>query len=110
MAADSEIVEEWKWKKPSNPEGVPVWSHDGIICIGNVLKASVRLTFPYGVQMHDRTKLFNTRFNSKTVRGIDFFEGESLDEKALSELIVDAARVNASISRDRAARAKAGKR
>ena len=57
LAADPEIVEEQKWKKPSNPEGVPVWYHDGIICLGNTLKNSVRLTFPYGAEMHDPSKL-----------------------------------------------------
>ena len=59
--ADPAVVEEVKWKKPSNPMGVPVWSHDGIICIGNILKNAVRLTFPKGAQVKDPKKLFNTR-------------------------------------------------
>jgi hypothetical protein len=59
--ADPAVVEEVKWKKPSNPMGVPVWSHGGTICVGNTLKNAVRLTFPKGVQMEDPKKLFNTR-------------------------------------------------
>src|SRR5712691_7395345 len=69
--ADPAVVEEVKWKKPSKPMGVPVWSHDGIICIGDTLKNAVRLTFPKGAQMKDPKKLFNTRLDSNTVRAID---------------------------------------
>ncbi|HEX2996049.1 MAG TPA: DUF1801 domain-containing protein, partial [Anaerolineales bacterium] len=61
--ADPTAVEEVKWKKPSNPMGVPVWSHDGIICIADTLKSAVRLTFPKGAQMKDPKKLFNTRLD-----------------------------------------------
>jgi hypothetical protein len=110
MGAVPDIIEEQKWKKPSNPEGVPVWYHDGIICLGNTLKNSVRLTFPYGAQVRDPTKLFNSRLDSKTTRAVDFFQDGTLDEAAVSDLIRGAARVNASIARERAARAKAPKR
>lgn len=92
--ADHAMVEEVKWKKPSNPMGVPVWSHDGTICIGNVLKNAVRLTFPKGAQMKDPKKLFNARLDSKTVRAIDFHEGDTVDEAALKALILDAVKLN----------------
>jgi hypothetical protein len=85
--ADPAVVEEVKWKKPSKPSGVPVWSHDGIICVADTLKNAVRLTFPKGAQVKDPRKLFNTRLNSKTVRAIDFYEGGDIDETALKELI-----------------------
>jgi hypothetical protein len=81
--ADSAVIEEVKWKKPSNPMGVPVWSHDGIICIGDALKNAVRLTFPKGAQMKDPKKIFNTRLESNAVRAIDFHEGDMVDEGAL---------------------------
>ena len=92
--SDPAMVEAVKWKKPSNRMGVPVWSHDGIVCIGNILKNAVRLTFPKGVQMKDPKKLFNTRLDSKTVRAIDFHEGESVDEAALKALVLEAVRSN----------------
>lgn len=94
--ADPEVVEEVKWKKPSNPLGVPVWSHDGIFCLGNILKSAVRLTFPKGAKMKDPKKLFNTRLDSKSVRAIDFREGETVDEAALAVLIREAVKQNAS--------------
>ena len=92
--ADPAVVEEVKWKKPSNPMGVPVWSHDGILCIGDTLKNAVRLTFPKGAQMKDPEKLFNTRLDSKTVRAIDFHESDAVDEAALKALILEAASLN----------------
>jgi hypothetical protein len=95
------VVEEVKWKKPSNPMGVPVWSHDGIICIGEALKNVVRLTFPKGAQVKDPKKLFNTRLESNTVRAIDFYEDDVVDEAALSALILEAAKLNASKVRER---------
>ena len=94
--ADPVVVEEVKWKKPSRPEGVPVWSHDGILCIADTLKNAVRLTFPKGAQMKDPKKLFNTRLDSKTVRAIDFHEGNTVDEAALAALILEAVRLNKS--------------
>ena len=99
--ADPAVVEEVKWKKPSNPMGVPVWSHDGIVCIGNTLKNAVRLTFPKGAQVKDPKKLFNTRLESNTVRAIDFHEGETVDETALKALFLDAVRLNTAKERKR---------
>ena len=94
--ADPAVVEEVKWKKPSNPSGVPVWSHDGIICVGDMLKKAVRLTFPKGAQMKDLKKLFNTRLDSKTVRAIDFHKGDTIAEAALKALILEAVALNTS--------------
>src|SRR6267143_1241348 len=88
--AEPGLVEEVKWKKPSNPMGVPVWSHDGIICIGDALKNAVRLTFPKGAQMKDPKKLFNTRLYSNTVRAIDIHENNSVNDVALKNLIREA--------------------
>src|SRR5262245_29322540 len=76
--ADPGVFEEVKWKKPSKPEGVPVWSRDGNICIADTLKNAVRLTFPKGAQLKDPKKLFNARLDSNTVRAIDFFEGDTV--------------------------------
>jgi hypothetical protein len=94
--ADPGVVEEVKWKKPSRPSGVPVWSQDGILCVADTLKNAVRLTFPKGAQMKDPKKLFNTRLDSKTVRAIDFHEGDIVNEAALKALVLDAVRVNVS--------------
>ncbi len=94
--ADSEAVEEVKWKKPSRPEGVPVWSHDGMLCVADTLKRAVRLTFPKGAQMKDPKKLFNTRLDSKGVRAIDFHEDDAIDEAALKALILEAVGLNKS--------------
>jgi hypothetical protein len=99
--ADPALVEEVKWKKPSKPSGVPVWSHDGILCVADTLKNAVRLTFPKGAQMKDPQKLFNTRLDSKTVRAIDIHEGDIVDEAALKALILDAVRFNTSKERKR---------
>jgi hypothetical protein len=88
--ADPAVVEEVKWKKPSRPEGVPVWSHHGTICVADTLKNAVRLTFPKGAQMRDPQQLFNTRLDSKTVRAIDVHEGDAVDEAALQALIREA--------------------
>jgi hypothetical protein len=92
--ADPDILEEVKWKKPSRPEGVPVWSHNGILCVGDTLKNAVRLTFPKGARINDPKKLFNTRLDSKTVRAVDFREGETVDVTALTSIVLDAVRLN----------------
>jgi len=92
--ADARIVEEVKWKKPSNPSGVPVWSHDGIVCIGEPLKNAVRLTFPKGASTKDPKRLFNARLDSNSVRAIDTREGDKVDEAALTALIQEAVRLN----------------
>jgi hypothetical protein len=96
------LIEEIKWKMPSKPEGVPVWSFDGIVCMGETLKNVVRLTFPKGAELKDPKKLFNARMDSKTVRAIDFSEGERVPVAAVKALIAEAASNNAS----RAKRAK----
>jgi len=93
--ADPAVVEEVKWKKPSRPSGVPVWSHGGILCIGEMLKNAVRLTFPKGAQIKDPKKLFNTRLDSNTVRAIDFHEGDMVNDAALRALILEAVKLNA---------------
>ena len=94
LGAGPAVVEEVKWKKPSRPEGVPVWSLDGIVCIGEMLKNAVRLTFPKGAQIKDPKKLFNARLTSNSVRAIDFSEGEKLSEAALKALIREAVGLN----------------
>ncbi len=99
--ADPAVAEEVKWKKPSRPMGVPVWSHTGIICVADILKNAVRLTFPKGAQMKDPVKLFNTRLDSNTVRAIDFHEGDPVDEAALKALILDAVGLNTQKERER---------
>jgi hypothetical protein len=96
LKADPAVVEEVKWKKPSRPEGVPVWSHHGIICTGEMLKSAVRLTFPKGAAMNDPSGLFNTRLESKTVRAIDIREGETVNETAITALVREAMRLNES--------------
>ena len=98
--ASPDIIEEVKWKKPSKPEGVPVWSHNGIVCIGEALKNAVRLTFPKGALLKDSKKLFNTRLDSKSIRAIDFHEDDSLDETALGTLILEAVKLNTSKVRE----------
>jgi hypothetical protein len=94
LAADPAVVEEVKWKKPSRPEGVPVWSHDGNICVADILKNAVRLTFPKAAQLQDSQQLFNARLDSKTVRAIDVHEGDSIDEAALTALILAVVELN----------------
>lgn len=94
--ADPDVIEEVKWKKPSKPEGVPVWSHDGIICVADTLKNAVRLTFPKGAQVKDPKTLFNTRLDSKTVRAIDFHEVDTVDEAAFKMLTLRAVNLNKS--------------
>jgi hypothetical protein len=98
-AADPSVVEEVKWKKPSRPEGVPVWSHEGILCVADTLKNAVRLTFPKGAHLHDPKKLFNTRLDSKAVRAIDFYQDDVLEEAALQALLLEAVQLNTSSRR-----------
>lgn len=94
LAADPAMVEEVKWRKPSRPEGVPVWSVDGNVCIGEMLKSAVRLTFPKGALLKDPKQLFNTRLDSKSVRAIDFREGDSVPKAALTALVREAVKAN----------------
>ncbi|MBF6024467.1 DUF1801 domain-containing protein [Lysobacter niastensis] len=90
MEADPEAVEEWKWR------GVPVWSHDGIICTGETYKSAVKMTFAKGAALEDPTGLFNSSLEGNTRRAIDIHEGEAIDEKALKSLIRAAVALNAS--------------
>ena len=88
--ADPEVVEEWKWR------GVPVWSHDGIICTGETYKSVVKLTFAKGASLGDPKGLFNSSLEGNTRRAIDIHEGEALDEEAFKALIRAAAALNRS--------------
>ena len=99
MGADPAIVEEVKWKKPSKPEGVPVWSHDGIICVADTLKAAVRLTFPKGALLQDPSRIFNARLDSSSGRAVGYHDGETVDEAALRALIREAVVLNTSRAR-----------
>ncbi len=85
--ADPEVVEEIKWRKPSNPAGVPVWSHGGILCTGETYKSTVKLTFAQGASLPDPSGLFNASLEGNTRRAIDLREGDTLDETAFAELI-----------------------
>jgi len=93
--ADPEVVEEWKWKKATNP-GVPVWSHDGIICTGETYKSVVKMTFAKGASLEDPSGLFNASLEGNVRRAIDFHEGDNIDEKALEALIRSAVALNTS--------------
>jgi hypothetical protein len=94
--ADPEVVEELKWRKASNPSGVPVWSHAGIICTGETYKDKVKLTFAYGASLDDPKKLFNSSLGGGTRRAIDFRDGDRIDEPALKALIRRAVELNRS--------------
>jgi hypothetical protein len=94
--ADPEVVEEAKWKKPSQPEGVPVWSHDGMICTGETYKSAVKLTFAKGASLKDPSGLFNSSLEGNTRRAIDIREGEAIDEDAFKALIREAVSLNQS--------------
>jgi hypothetical protein len=94
--AEPEVVEEQKWKKPSNPAGVPVWSHDGIICTGETYKNHVRLTFGKGARLKDPKGLFNSGLEGNAFRAIVFHEGDTVDEAAFKTLIREAVALNAS--------------
>jgi hypothetical protein len=98
--ADPEVVEEVKWRKPSNSmAGVPVWSHAGIICTGETYKNVVKMTFAKGAALTDPASLFNSSLEGNTRRAIDFHEGDKIDEKALKALIRAAVALNKSSAR-----------
>ncbi len=84
--ADPEIVEEWKWVKPTSP-GTPVWSHGGIVCTGETYKNAVKMTFAKGARLKDASRLFNSSLEGNIRRAIDIHEGESVDAAALKDLI-----------------------
>lgn len=94
------IVEEVKWKKPSRPEGVPVWSVEGIICVADILKNAVRLTFPKGALLSDPKKLFNARLDSKTVRAVDFHQDDVIADSVLTAIVEEAIYLNKHKRRD----------
>lgn len=91
--ADPEIVEEWKWVKPTNP-GTPVWSHGGIVCTGETYKKVVKMTFPKGAALTDPSGLFNSSLDGNVRRAIDIHEDDRIDEAALKELIRAAVALN----------------
>ena len=102
LAADPEIIEEWKWM------GSPVWSRDGIIAVANAHKDKVKLTFDYGARLADPEKLFNAGLEGNQRRAIDFFEGDKINERALKNLV--RAAIDFNQSRKKKAPAKARKR
>jgi hypothetical protein len=92
--ADPEVVETVKWRKPSNPAGVPVWEHEGIICTGETYKDKLKLTFANGASLNDPKHLFNSSLDGNTRRAIDFGEGAKIDEAALKALVREAVAFN----------------
>jgi hypothetical protein len=93
--ADPDVVEEWKWVKPTRP-GTPVWSHDGIICTGESYKSVVKLTFAKGASLKDAGRLFNSSLDGNVRRAIDIHEGEAVDESAFMALVRQAVALNRS--------------
>jgi hypothetical protein len=94
LSADPDIVETIKWRKPSRPEGVAVWVCDGNLCMADLLKNAVRLTFPKGARVDDPTSVFNTRLDSATVRAVDYVEGAVIDQDALRAIVRGAIAAN----------------
>ena len=92
--ADPDAVEERKWVKPTNPAGVPVWSHDGMICTGEIYKDHVKITFARGASLEDPSQLFTSSLEGRVRRAIDIYEGERVDEKAFKALIRAAVALN----------------
>lgn len=92
--AAPDAIEEAKWKKPSNPKGVPTWSHDGIICTFESYKDKVKLTFAGGASLKDPSRIFNASLDAGTRRAIDVREGDKLDERAFKALIKEAVVLN----------------
>ena len=100
-AADTDVVEEVKWVKPSNPAGVPTWTHDGIICTGEVYKDNVKLTFFNGAALDDPSGLFTSSLGGNTRRAIDLREGADIDAPAFKALVQAAIELNTSRSAER---------
>jgi len=92
--ADPQVVETVKWRKTSNPMGVPVWEHDGIICTGETYRDKVKLTFAYGASLDDPKRLFNSSLDGNTRRAIDFGEDANVDEDAFKQLVREAIAFN----------------
>ena len=103
--ADPDIEEEWKWEKPKSP-GVPIWSHDGIVCTGESYKAVVKLTFARGAAIEDPKQLFNSSLEGNTRRAIDIREGHTMNATAFKQLIRAAVAVNAAARALRAVKKK----
>jgi hypothetical protein len=101
--ADPDIVEEVKWRKPSNPMGVPVWEHDGIVCTGETYKAYVKLTFAKGAALDDPSGLFNASLDGNVRRAIDIHDGDTIDDKAFKALIRAAVALNTSAKKPKRA-------
>ena len=102
MAADPEMIEERKWKKPSNGMvGVPVWSHDGIVCTGETYTKAVKLTFAQGASIADPSHLFNSSLEGNTRRAIDIHEGETVDARAFKALVKAAVAQNGAPAKKR---------
>lgn len=99
--ADPDVVEEVKWRKPSTPSGVPVWSHAGIICTGETYKTAVKLTFAKGASLDDPARLFNASLEGNTRRAIDLHEGEEIDEAAFKALVRAAVALNLATAKRR---------
>lgn len=99
--ADPEMSEAIKWRKPSNPSGVPLWEHDGILCTGETYRDKVKLTFAQGASIDDPSKLFNSSLDAGTRRAIDIREGKEPDAEAFKNLIRAAAAVNGAKARPR---------
>jgi hypothetical protein len=87
LEADPEMIEERKWKKPTNPSGVPVWSHNGIVCTGEIYKNVVKLTFMNGASLPDPSHLFNSSLEGNARRAIDIHEGETINARAFKALV-----------------------
>jgi len=98
--ADPDVVEEWKWVKPTKP-GTPVWSHDGIICTGESYKSAVKLTFAKGASLKDPARLFNSSLDGNVRRAIDIHEGDDVDAAAFKALVRQAVALNGSAKRKR---------
>lgn len=92
--ADPEVLEERKWRKASNPDGVPVWSHDGMICTGETYRGYVKLTFARGADLQDPSGLFNSSLEGNTRRAIDIHEGDRIDPRAFKALVREAVALN----------------
>jgi hypothetical protein len=103
--ADPDILEEWKWEKPKSP-GVPIWSHDGIVCTGESYKQVVKLTFARGASIKDPKKLFNSSLEGNARRAIDIREGEKINEAAFKQLIRAAVEANSAARAQRSAKTK----
>lgn len=96
VKADPDLTEEIKWRMALRPEGLPIWSHEGILCFAETWKDNVKLLFPKGAQLKDPAGIFNARLQSKDIRAIEFREGDSVNSAALKELVREALRLNLS--------------